>query len=270
MANNGSLFYILTIKFIRAYKSFEAVIIRLFLGFFENLVRKSYLDAGIELDGSNPWDITVHNKNEFFLRLTNHAPLGLGETYVEGVWDCDDLVELNYRTMRKAIYKAYMNPWNRFLNYMELMHFNMQTEKKAWEVGEKHYNLGNDLFESFLDPSMNYSCGYWKTAKSLAEAQTDKMDLIAKKLMLSPGMSVLDIGCGWGGLSKYLAENYGVRVVGITVSQEGAKYARERCSKLPVDIRLMDYRDLDEKFDRIVSVGKHVRARWTKELWKFL
>lgn len=102
---------------------------------------------------------------------------------------------------------------------------------------------------------MNYSCGYWKTAKTLAEAQTDKMDLIANKLMLKPGMKVLDIGCGWGGLCKHLAENYGVSMVGITVSEEGAKFARDRCSKLPVDIRLMDYRDLNEEFDRIVSVG---------------
>ena len=116
-------------------------------------------------------------------------------------------------------------------------------------------NIGNDLFESFLDPWMNYSCGYWRNAKTLNEAQINKMELIAQKLKLKPGMRVLDIGCGWGGLCKYLAEKYQVQVVGCTVSVEGAKLAQQRCENLPVDIRVIDYRDLDEKFDRIVSVG---------------
>lgn len=138
----GGFMYTAVIALIRAYKAFEAVIIKLFLGFFEKLVKNSYKNAGIEIDGKNPWDIKVHRKSEFVLRLTNNAPLGLGESYVDGVWDCDDMVELNYRTMRKGIYTAYMNPWNRFLNYLEFVHFNLQTEKKAWEVGEKHYNLG--------------------------------------------------------------------------------------------------------------------------------
>lgn len=139
---NGGFIYTVTIGFIRAYKAFEAVLIKLFLGVFEKLVRKSYSDVGIEIDGKKPWDIQVHNKADFFLRMTNHAPLGLGETYMQGYWDCEDMVELNYRTMRTGLYNVYMNPWNRFLNYMEFVHFNLQTEKKAWEVGEKHYNLG--------------------------------------------------------------------------------------------------------------------------------
>ena len=110
---------------------------------------------------------------------------------------------------------------------------------------------------------MSYSCGYWKNAKTLTEAQENKLELIAKKLKLSPGMKVLDIGCGWGGLSKYLASRYDVKVVGITVGKEGAEYARKRCEGYPVDIRVMDYRDLNETFDRIVSVGmfEHVGSR---------
>ena len=114
---------------------------------------------------------------------------------------------------------------------------------------------GNQLFESFLDPSMNYSCGFWRDAKDLTEAQQHKMELIGRKLKLKKGMRVLDIGCGWGGLCKYLAEAYEVNVVGITVSKEGAVIARERCGTLPVEIRVQDYRELNEKFDRIVSVG---------------
>ena len=127
----------------------------------------------------------------------------------------------------------------------------------SWVMSSLHEMsyAGNALFESFLDPSMNYSCGYWKDAKDLTEAQQHKMDLIGRKLKLKPGMRVLDIGCGWGGLCKYLAEKHQVQVVGITVSKEGAKMAQERCAGLPVEIRVQDYRDLNEKFDRIVSVG---------------
>lgn len=126
------------------------------------------------------------------------------------------------------------------------------------------------MFESFLDPSMNYSCGYWKDAKNLAEAQQNKMKLIGEKLKLKRGMKVLDIGCGWGGLCKYLAENYGVSVVGCTISVEQAKIARKVCANLPVEIRLVDYRDLDEKFDRVVSVGmfEHVGTSNYKTFFK--
>jgi cyclopropane-fatty-acyl-phospholipid synthase len=102
---------------------------------------------------------------------------------------------------------------------------------------------------------MSYSCGYWKNAENLHQAQIAKMELIGKKLKLKPGMKVLDIGCGWGGLCKYLAENFGVEVVGCTISVEQGQLAREACAGLPVEIRLSDYRDIDEKFDRIVSVG---------------
>jgi len=117
---------------------------------------------------------------------------------------------------------------------------------------------------------MNYSCGYWAKADNLNQAQLDKMELTAQKLKLKPGMRVLDIGCGWGGLVKYMAEKYGVECVGITISKEGAKGCRERCANLPVDIRLMDYRDLDEKFDRIVSVGmfEHVGKKNYNEFMK--
>ncbi len=106
-----------------------------------------------------------------------------------------------------------------------------------------------------LDPWMQYTCGYWKNATDLNTAQINKMDLIARKLDLKPGMRVLDIGCGWGGLCKYLAENYQVECVGVTVGEEGAKYARNICKGLPVDIRVQDYREVREQFDRIVSVG---------------
>jgi cyclopropane-fatty-acyl-phospholipid synthase len=122
-------------------------------------------------------------------------------------------------------------------------------------VGFKHYDLGNRLFEAMLDSRMNYTCGYWKNAKNLDEAQLHKLELTCQKLLLKPGMRMLDIGCGFGALAKYAAENYGVKVVGVTISKEQRDYAQQNCAGLPVEIRFQDYRDVNEKFDRIASLG---------------
>jgi cyclopropane-fatty-acyl-phospholipid synthase len=129
-------------------------------------------------------------------------------------------------------------------------------------IGRRHYDIGNDLFSLMLDKWMNYSCAYWKDAGDLDEAQESKMDLICRKLQLQPGMRILDVGCGWGGLAAYAAKHYDVEVVGITVSREQVKLARQRCEGLPVTIKLEDYRRLTGTFDRIVSVGmfEHVGA----------
>ena len=102
---------------------------------------------------------------------------------------------------------------------------------------------------------MSYSCGFWQKADTLEQAQVDKLDMICKKLQLKPGEKLLEIGCGWGGLARHAAKNYGVEVLGITISQEQQKLAQQRCQGLPVEIRLTDYRDLDGQFDKIVSVG---------------
>jgi cyclopropane-fatty-acyl-phospholipid synthase len=133
--------------------------------------------------------------------------------------------------------------------------FNLQSFRRAFEVGEKHYDIGNDLFSKMLGETMIYSCGYWKEADGLDAAQKNKMDLICRKLDLRPGQRILDIGCGWGSFAKYAAENYGVSVVGITISKEQREFAENLCKGLSVEFRLQDYRDLDEKFDHIVSVG---------------
>jgi len=110
---------------------------------------------------------------------------------------------------------------------------------------------------------MNYSCGYWERATTLNDAQEAKLDMICQKLLLKPGMTVLDIGCGWGGFAKWAADKYDVSVLGITVSQEQVKFAREYCKTSNVNIEFHDYRDISEKFDRIVSIGmlEHVGYR---------
>jgi cyclopropane-fatty-acyl-phospholipid synthase len=140
---------------------------------------------------------------------------------------------------------------------------NLQRRTRSFEVGRRHYDLGNDLYRAMLGARMVYSCGYWRQAQTLDAAQEAKLDLICRKLQLRPGLRLLDIGCGWGELLKFAAEHYGVAGVGITVSQRQAEYARELCAGLPVEIRLQDYRDLHERFDRIASVGmfEHVGAK---------
>lgn len=133
--------------------------------------------------------------------------------------------------------------------------FNLQSSRRAYVVGEAHYDLGNDLYEKMLDKRLVYTCGYWKDAKTLDEAQEAKLDLVCRKIGLKAGNRILDIGCGWGSFAKYAAEKYGASVVGITISKEQAVLARENCKGLPVEIRVQDYRELDEHFDHIISLG---------------
>jgi cyclopropane-fatty-acyl-phospholipid synthase len=151
------------------------------------------------------------------------------------------------------------------LKILTARHFDLQSKKSAFLLGEKHYDLGNDLFQYMLDKRMNYSCAFWKDAVTLDDAQENKLELICRKLSLRPGMRVLDIGCGWGAFGKYAAEKYQAEIVGITVSVNQVELGRKLCKGLPVEFRLMDYRDLDlrEKFDRIVSVGMFEHVGYT-------
>jgi len=126
------------------------------------------------------------------------------------------------------------------------------------------------VIESMLDKNLQYTCGYWRNAKDLDEAQIAKMELIAKKLHLKPGMTVLDIGCGYGTLAYHLAKHYKVSVVGNSISKEQTKYAETLCEGLPCKFLLCDYRVLNEKFDRVVSVGmfEHVGGNNHKEFFE--
>ena len=210
--------------------------------------------AGIEVGGRNPWDLAVHNER-FYQRVLAGGSLGLGESYMDGWWDCQRLDEFFYRVVRSQLSSKVWRSWSLLLGVLLARAVNMQSRKKAFQIGERHYDLGNDLFTDMLDWQMVYSCAYWKGARTLDEAQENKLDLICRKLGLQPGMRLLDIGCGWGGLLKYAAGRYGVKAVGITVSREQVAFAQTLCKGLPVDVRLQDYRDLNETFDRIVSVG---------------
>ncbi len=140
---------------------------------------------------------------------------------------------------------------------------NRGRRSRAFEIGERHYDLGNDLYETMLDRRMVYSCACWAGARSLDEAQEAKLDLVCRKVRLRPGMRVLDIGCGWGGFAAFAAERYGVGVVGVTVSKEQVELGLARTAGLPVELVLRDYRDVEGTFDAIVSIGmfEHVGRR---------
>jgi len=217
--------------------------------------------AGIELDGSRPFDLRVRD-TRFFRRVLAHGSLGLGESYMDGWWDCGALDELLTRIMAARLDQQVQGV-DSLLAAARARLFNLQAGRRAWEVAERHYDLGNELYQAMLGKRLVYSCGYWQQARDLDSAQLAKLDLVCRKLQLAPGMRVLDIGCGWGEALKHAAETYGVSGVGLTLSREQAAYARELCRGLPVDIRLQDYRELDERFDRVYSIGmfEHVGVR---------
>lgn len=228
--------------------------------------------ADIKINGNNPWDIHVKNP-KFYARVLSGGSLALGESYMDGWWDCKALDKFFYRVL-----KARLNEKIKGIKYLlpsliKAKIINLQKKSRAYEVGKRHYDIGNILYERMLDKSMNYSCGYWKNTKNLSQSQIAKLDLICKKVGLKPGMKILDIGCGWGGFARYAAKNYKVEVVAITISKEQAKLARELCKGLPVEIKLQDYRNLpknNEKFDAIISIGmfEHVGVKNYKTFMK--
>jgi cyclopropane-fatty-acyl-phospholipid synthase len=182
----------------------------------------------------------------------------LGESYIKGEWEVDDLTDLmrHVFSLSSSVRVKYAKYSGRFLGYLIADRIrNSQIDSGAYEVGRRHYDLGNDLFSAMLDrETMTYTCGYWKDASDLEEAQVAKIDLLCRKLRLEPGMRVLDIGCGWGNFARYAAQKYGVSVVGLTVSKEQMELARQRCAGLDVQIVLEDYRNYRGIFDRVVSI----------------
>lgn len=219
----------------------------------ENYFKRLFSSANIIVDGNNPWDIQVHNQN-FYNRVLSNGKLGLGESYMDGWWECDDISEFISRALRSNINNM-IKPWKCLPLVVKSKIFNLQYKAKAQKDVSSHYNKGDTLFQSMLDKRLTYSSGYWKNVNALDEAQEAKLELICNKIGLKPNMTVLDIGCGWGSFVKYAAEKYNVRAVGITLSEEQVKLGKELCKDLPIEIRLQDYRDVHEKFDRIVSIG---------------
>jgi cyclopropane-fatty-acyl-phospholipid synthase len=235
----------------------------------KNVAQRLLSLAEIEINGSNPWDIQVYD-DTFYRRVLDRGTLGLGESYMDGWWDCEKLDEFFYRVLRAQLDTRIKRNYRLLLSILLAKLMNLQSRRRAFHIGEKHYDTGNELFECMLDKRMVYSCAYWKDSSTLDEAQESKLDLICRKLGLKPGMRLLDIGCGWGSFAGYAAEKYGVSVVGITVSREQVELGKTLCNGLPVEIRLQDYRDIDDTFDHIVSLGmiEHVGYKNYREYMK--
>jgi cyclopropane-fatty-acyl-phospholipid synthase len=220
----------------------------------KDIIQEAFVLADVRVNGTRPWDIKVYNEG-FYPRVLSEGSLGLGESYMDGWWDCESLDEFFYHVISANLDQKIQMNWQMVWAYVKAFMLNLQDKKGSMKVIDEHYQLGNELYLNMLDPSMGYSCGYWKDARNLHDAQLAKYDLICRKLGLKPGMKVLDIGCGFGGFAKHAAERYGVHVTGITLSPNQALYAREICAGLPVDIRVQDYRDITEPFDRVVEIG---------------
>ncbi|MGK2907245.1 MAG: cyclopropane fatty acyl phospholipid synthase [Desulfuromonadales bacterium] len=220
---------------------------------FRRRVEMLLARADVTVDGDRPWDLQVSHP-KFFQRVLAQGTLGFGEAYMDGWWQSESLDQLLYRLVNAKL--------NQQVGFLVLYYdalraklLNRQHRSRAHLVGEQHYDIGNDLYRKMLDSRMIYSCGYWENAQTLDHAQENKLQLTCSKLLLQEGQRVLDIGCGWGGTARFMAERYGVEVVAVTISSAQAEMARECCAGLPIEIRLQDYRSIEGRFDRIVSIG---------------
>ena len=228
---------------------------------------------------------TVPDAPTFFVRRASaiaHAlrapgPLGLGRAYVEGSLETDDIDgafvvvddwvpppiagTAKRRLLAALVLAALPAGFPRRPSTELLLAGERHSPQRDAEAIRYHYDVGNEFFALFLDPSMTYSCALFsRGATTLEQAQHDKLDLIAQKLELQPGQRVLDVGCGWGSFAIHAAREYGAYVTGITLSPSQAELARERVAQAGVsdrvEIRIADYRELaGEPYDAIASIG---------------
>jgi cyclopropane-fatty-acyl-phospholipid synthase len=224
--------------------------------------------ADVRLDGSRAWDIRIHDES-FLQRVLAHGSLGLGESYMDGSWDAVELDSMLFRLLDVRLDRR-VRTLDDYWFAARARLFNL-PKRRPFEIGRRHYDLGNDLYRAMLGKRLVYSCAYWRQARDLDEAQEHKLDLVCRKLGLGPGMRVLDIGCGWGEALQFAAGRYGVSGVGVTVSEQQAGFARELCRGLPIDIRLQDYREVAGGFDRVFSLGmlEHVGVANYRRYFEF-
>jgi cyclopropane-fatty-acyl-phospholipid synthase len=226
------------------------------------LCRDLLASAGVTIGGDQPWDIQLHD-DRFYDRVLRDGTLGFGESYVDGWWDAPALDQTFDRLMRARLGEAVPDSWLVVAHSLRARVVNLQNITRSFRNGQRHYDIGQDLYEAMLDRRMLYTCAYWPNATTLEQAQEAKLELVCKKIGLAAGMRVLDLGCGWGGFAAYAAERHGATVVGYTVSRDQVSWARDHYAHLPVEIRLDDYRNATGTFDRVVSIGlmEHVGTK---------
>lgn len=218
------------------------------------IIQDLFQSVGIRINGDNAYDIQVHNE-KLYKRILYETALGLGESYMDGWWDCQAIDIFFERILKAHLEDRIKQNWKIAAHALRSKFFNLQKIARAYQIGERHYDLGNDLYRSMLDKRMNYTCGYWKKANNLDQAQEAKLELVCKKLNLKPGMSILELGCGFGAFAGYAAEKYDVTVTGVTVSKQQVELGNKLYKDLPVKILLKDYRNVTGKYDRVISIG---------------
>lgn len=235
------------LSYLQRLKSRQALPVRVYL----------WNGSSVALSAETPVSIHLNTPGaaRYFLRPNLAA---LGEAFVEGLIDFSGpirhLMPVVERLAQVGGSASRVGPAPSWLRLHTL-----NTDRRAVRY---HYDVSNEFYARWLDAGMVYSCAYFRTGdESLAQAQTDKLDLVCRKLRLAPGQSLLDIGCGWGALVEHAARHYGVNALGITLSSNQASYAAERIRAAGladrVQIRLTDYRELagENLYDRIASVG---------------
>lgn len=234
----------------------------------QQFIQDLLIKADVQINGKRPRDIQVHNTN-LYERILSDWSLGLGESYMDGWRDCDQLDEFFNKIIRAKLHEHIEISFSVGVQILTSKIINLQTKRRAKHDVSGHYNLGNDLFQAMLDKTMTYTCGYREHANNLDNAQADKLDLVCKKIGLQKWMRVLDIWCGWWSFAYHAATYYGASVIGVTLSEEQVTLWQERCKGLSVELRLQDYRDVKEQFDRIVSLGmiEHV---WYKNYRQYM
>jgi len=196
--------------------------------------------ADVEIGGTCAWDIHVHN-HSLYTRVLTGGSLALGQSYMDGWWDCPRLDEFFFRILRAQL-DTMVKPRTWLLDSLKAGLFNRQKPSRAYQVGEHHYDMDIHLYQHMLDDRLIYSCGFWETATTLEAAQENKLNLVCRKLQLQPGMRILDIGCGWGGTAKFIAERFDVE--GVFVLEDWHSFGPD------YDRTLMQwFRNFDENWD---------------------
>ena len=210
-------------------------------------------DSAEKANDQRPWDIRVRDRR-FFRKVLLGGSIGFGESYMDGWWCCVDVEELLYRLIRSNIERASGFVVSALALKAAALLMNRQTRRGAKQVAERHYNLDTELF-GFLGKYMSYSCGYFKGTDDLDRAQEQKMDLICRKLNLTRGERVADIGGGWGEFARHAADYYGCHVTSINIADKQLAFARDYCKGHSVDIIKCDYRDLEGTYDKIAAIA---------------
>lgn len=209
--------------------------------------------ADIKINGKQPSDIQVNNE-QFYSRVLGGGSLALGESYMDGWWDSEQLDEFFAKALTMELDKKIISA-DLVLHIAKSKIINAQNKARSKKVAEQHYDLGNSFYAAMLDKRMQYTCAYWKDTDDLDIAQEQKLDLICRKINLTATDKVLELGCGWGGFAKYAAEKYGCSVTGYNISEEQVNYANDYCKGLPVSIIKADYREAQGEYDKVVSIG---------------